>query len=411
MNRYKVSAVDQMRTPDRALILAGPVDVPSVDDIRSALVEIARIGPQTRIGLRADASRRRWLFDPEAVAETVVEVPSEKASDISNFATTVFNADLTRSSIKVVVSGDYVASLGSHGIADGIGGARLWTTLIRTAQTGMLPAGMQSEESRLPLMRSILRTYGSDPRRLVATAQWQSRLKRSEAEAVAISERGALTSDPVSLSIPMDQDGADRLAEWREAHAPSVSLRAISLYLFLSALRSQGVETASSALVLMDMRRYASGRTVVNGNFAVGQRIPISGLTSPHELSRRLSGVLGSGRPLITLGAITAKATVASAFGRSMSSSADFDVSVNPLAVVSYSDIGKVRDVEGIRWTGDPLCVTATDPYGPEGIVFLGAEIGGRRHLSVTFHGSVFNSETIRRVLRAVALEPMQFLE
>lgn len=60
MQRYKVSAVDQMRTPDRALILAGPVDVPSGDDIRSALAKIARIGPQTRIGLRSDSSRRRW---------------------------------------------------------------------------------------------------------------------------------------------------------------------------------------------------------------------------------------------------------------------------------------------------------------------------------------------------------------
>lgn len=53
------------------------------------------------------------------------------------------------------------------------------------------------------------------------------------------------------------------------------AIEGISLHLFLSALRLHGVEVASRAYVLIDVRRYASRSVVVNGNFVVEQHISI----------------------------------------------------------------------------------------------------------------------------------------
>jgi hypothetical protein len=129
------------------------------------------------------------------------------------------------------------------------------------------------------------------------------------------------------------------------------------------------------------------------------------------EVSRGIAGALVSGHPLLTLSAISAKATVASVLGRSHATVAEASVGIKPHAFVSYSDIGRLPNSDEIRWTGDQLCVAATDPYGAEGIAFLGAEIDGRRHLSVTFHSNVFDTETIKGVLRAVACDPTALLD
>ena len=411
MSRYKISAVDQMRVRDRALVIGGPVGVISSSDLRSALIEIARIGPQTRFGLRADSSRRRWLFDPDAVGAAVEEVPPTDAADISRFATAVFNSDLTHSSIRIVASGEYVACLGSHGISDGIGGSRLWAALVSTAQSGQLPSSLHTAESRLPLSRTIIRSFAADPRRLGAAVRWHSHVRGTRIEAVSATRRTPWRPNPVSLSLPMDPQVARRLVCWRDEHAPSASLRAITLFVFLAALRGHGVETASNALVLMDARRYAHPSTVVNGNFAVGQYVPVGESVTLSEVSRGIAGALVSGHPLLTLSAISAKATVASVLGRSHATVAEASVGIKPHAFVSYSDIGRLPNSDEIRWTGDQLCVAATDPYGAEGIAFLGAEIDGRRHLSVTFHSNVFDTETIKGVLRAVACDPTALLD
>ncbi|WP_137725044.1 hypothetical protein [Prescottella subtropica] len=414
MGTYRVTELDRLRAADRSVTVAGPVDIGSVDDLRAALVQFAGVGPQTRAGLVASGTSTEWVYDPDAVAGAVDELPATPPDEIGGLAARLRTRDLGAASIRMTLSGTYVALDCSHGIADGRVQAAMLGIVTRAAQVGEVPDAWSRPEDRFLVARAVARTFGSDPRRVASLCRDRRTARHRAAGVDGAVDLEAPPWQPSSASRYSRQgpDVIRALRRWRDTSAQGASMRAVTLTAFAEAVRQVGIPTAPRVHILVDARRFLSRDVVCNGNFAVGLDIPET--CSPVEATVEIVRAMRTGRPLATLGAVSVKSMLARRRPPVRPPSGPDLRGCPTPARIAYSDIGRVPETGGVSWSAvatERHCAVFTDPSGPDGITFVGVEIDGTRHLSVSFHDNVFDADSVQRALDLVAVDPVALLE
>lgn len=175
-----------------------------------------------------------------------------------------------------------------------------------------------------------------------------------------------------------------------------------------TALSTCGVSTSYSAGFLFDCRRYLRTDGVVLGNFAAGIEFDGIDPTSPTALHGSLTHAIDKGRPLAA-GAISAMTYLRrrspAPVARTAPATAD--------ARLTFSDIGRVRQLENIAWADVPersLFYSLSEPSIPDSMVITSKRIRDTFHVSASFHGNVFDRDAVQSALDIAMSDPVALL-
>lgn len=407
---WRVTALDRPRMRERALSVAGPIDVPSREDLVGALRLIAACGPQARVGLQLDRTTARWVWDPEQLdklcAEAVVETAPPRTADLGAAL-----ADLARQpdvpALRFLRSDRHLYLDMVHALGDARLMTLLLTAVVETARSGEAPAWARLAEERHPLRAALLRRGGADRFRVGAAV-------RAMRPSLPTGEQtgGRLLPPSLTAVHRRSEPGVlGELRDWRRTHAAGISRIPITFAAAHAALRAVGLAPQSRSLVIFDGRRYLPTGTTVNGNFVAGLDLVVGDAPTPADFHAVIEHAAAAGRPLT---AMLASLTV----GRALAAvrrrrDAPATVPGTPRPYVAYSHVGHPLAATRLPWIGprrDHVYAGLAEPAGPEGLTLVFAEMGDGLQVSASFHSSVFDRERVAEALDLLCRDPVSLL-
>ncbi|NYI70783.1 hypothetical protein GGQ54_001343 [Naumannella cuiyingiana] len=394
----------------------GDLVVPAPDDIRSAILELARRGPWVRLGLTATPSGR-WLFDPgrlrEVVEAMVVPLPDPDpdrptADDVATVLRHGRAHPAGPLTYQLWHSPFRVALSCSHDLADGRTIDAMTSGILRFAADGVLPEWAQSRDPRAPLARALLHTFSS--RAAVSGLLDARRAARHEDPAPELPDPGP--GVPATRTVVLRGAGREvrrEILQWRRAHAPRASQAMVSLSIVRLALHRVGLAQQPRVNLVVDNRRYLPRPRRVHGNFVSGLALPVPELADPSALTERVQRVVESGRPLAVM-ALGAARALARRGGAEQGPGG----AVHPAAPIGLTHVFMGRWVSGDAWpwAGERREMACwTEPGDPAGVAVLVSQAGGGWWYNLSHHRSGEAAERIAEAARLAAEEPVSLLE
>ncbi|MCR2785370.1 MULTISPECIES: hypothetical protein [unclassified Microbacterium] len=382
------------RVLDRDLLSAGvyisvelsPLNVPDRATVVGAVRELIGMGASARAGRTFDGAR--WRYDPDTLdeqAERMVRaLPVQYIGDegLPRLREAV-DPDLP---FTVFLGEDRASLCIDHRLGDGFLGVMLTAGTL----TGRpAPSVFGSTRDTDPLRAALATTFLRHPRRAVDVVR--DRLgERNTTHAggpTVSAERGSLDL----VTGRMDPDTYRSVAAWSRGRVPPTLAMMFALS---AALRQVGVPVMDEGSILVDLRRYLpSGRSTL-ANFVVGH--PIAAGDGLDAAGARFSRDLHVGRPLaaLTTGLLT----------RGWRRPAPAEVPAAAKAIVS--DMGFLRALEPLPWSGEGVVRVSVDPAGRNGITALTAVLKRRLNISVSFDGSLYDRDTIAAACELLCRDP-----
>ena len=395
----------------RYIGISGPVEPLSVESVRQALVEIARAGTHTRIGLRPNRSTNKWDFDPKLRPDAVREIPG--AANLAELAAAVESVRREtgeKPPIQVILCGNYVLIDTNHGLADG----KLYMDLIGAissyTSTGTLPDWTSTPETRHALAKATFRWFVARPKHLRQLVRARSVLHElgSPVDSPVDSEvRPWQPSYAVSFAISSDAVESE-LKQWRKRNAPNVSGALMAMVLVRRAFQSVGLDASDDVILAVDCRRYLPKTSVVNGNFVLGMSVPLQSTTPIGDAAVALATAYESGLPLAWLGF----ASTISRVRRSAVTATGETAPTHPRMRLMYSDLGRPPQIGASNFIADEgrMLTGLLDPAGPEALTIMAGVVGNERTFSASFHDNVFPRDKIEAALRLATTDPIALL-
>lgn len=177
-----------------------------------------------------------------------------------------------------------------------------------------------------------------------------------------------------------------------------------------TAIAAQGISVAQSLTFLFDCRRYLPKSDLVLGNFAVGIDFPGLDPASPHAVHGAVAHAIDNGRPLAG-GALSALSYLRTR--SALPAIAVDSAPVNADARLTFSDLGRIRQLDGIAWTAEPeesQFYPLSEPALPDSIVITSMHFRDTFQVSASFHGNVFDVETVQSALDVALSDPIAML-
>ncbi len=413
---HKVAGADLMMVEMRYIGVAGPARHLDIDDVRRTLSRLVEAGTHTRIGLQPKAGTVRWeasrILDPGTVREVdAAGTPAELEAAIMQAR----RREGQRLPLEVTICGDYLFVDVAHGLSDG----KLCVDLVEALHLNAVEGPSTwstTPESRHVLPRALFRWYALHPGKLRESLTAVKALRELKSLSAAAEPESPVRHDDVvpwqpSHAVAIAQSSAATeaaVSAWRKANAPSAGAATVALWLVRRAFDEVGLESVPGVTVAVNCRRYLPENTVLNGNFAIGLNVAVSGQRSIEPQARTLNAVYSSGLPLALMGVVSAQLRL----GKSLTPTAPDTVARHPKVVMMYSDLGRPpwarvpwSKNEGLQFAG------LLDPAGPDAVTVMCGLVGRERTYSVSFHDNVFDRARIEKALALVVSDPLALLE
>lgn len=414
--RGRMAIGDALVQGSRVLLAAGPIDVPSADELTAAIVRMSRLDPQRRLLRRID-DRGRWIVPADddietAAAEVVVE--ADLSGDMDDVLARVAARFEPGTSYRVLVGSDRIIVMFDHATSDALVNSNVIGALVAVARGDDVPSLFRGGDAAFPLVRAALATFSSPSRVKAllrgrgAPLEEQAREQAEDGELVApVSAGPAPRLECVSVVIGREQFRAIR-AWGRKRGASFVATEAV---LYHRALTRAGVPLAAGVEIPVDLRRYLKEGSGAKGNFIAGQRC--SAIGGVERIDAELEAVLASGRPLAI-----------AAYGALLASIARLRPGARPRVAASalrparpallVSSIGHTRRYDSLPWTAPlgsrraPLCM---DVLGPEWISCGSLLIGGEAHVTASFDARFHDRAAVAAAMRLLAGDCVAILD
>lgn len=387
----------------------GPLALPGVEALRQAFLDLATLGPHTRIGARAEQGR--WLHDPEWVRAEIENIVMRAPDHVGNGVGQWLSGHRIEGvAVQVAVSDDYLAAAFDHALFDAYVPLQVPLLLLdasaRKRFTALPLAG------RHPLLAALRHTYLGRPesrralRTGVAAGQALNAMDRDISVTDSPSPAAPIPAfgGPVSFAYAhYDLATSKRIfsagAEQKLTGAPMIAVLAAA------ALEAAGVPVHVRGNLLVDLRRYLPGKTVVMGNFSGVLPLAVAGPTSaPEVLSGFVRNALSSGHPLAKAARRGLRRPRRGTF-----SPRDELVAPPTRARVSMSSLGVVRDYERLPWAADPgqrQVIQTVGTIDVDTVGWICSRVGGCMHMTASFRSDAFPAERIHRALALMGEDP-----
>ena len=407
---YKASAIDMLRSNARIICALGPADFGGLDRVRARLLQLASAGPAARLGLHATSTSQHWDYRPEDICADVTAIDPLCQSDLASVMIDLAT-NPTDAPFRARLGGNYLIIDLSHGLSDAVLPVAIVAALADPSADTELPEWATVRSIRDPLPGALGGWLVRNPRKVAEILLGKFHRAAPAETSAATTETMAWTRSP-ALAVATSANGATTaLRRWRDRHAPGISISALQCGAIARALNERGVATTDTTGFLFDCRRYLKAGTPVLGNFAVGVDFVGVDPTSPEAVHRAVNNAVEMGRPLAagTLSTLKYLRTRSA-----LPSSAATTMSPNPAAQLTFSDIGRIPQLEDIAWRSDnpSQCgfFTISEPTRPDSIVVTSMQIRGTFQVSVSFHDNVFDAETISSALELALTDPFTLL-
>lgn len=419
-----ISALDRMWLGAVTSAVTGPVALPPVADLRAALVEIARLGPQARAGLRLGRGERAWRYDPGALEEYAARVVTEATPPVATAArsgselmTLAGVADPRGTDpLAVVAAGPFLNVSLRHALGDARLVFGLVSGLVTTATTGVAPDWAREDVVANPLRVALRTFFGSDRGRVGALL----RERLAARHTVQAADGAAGPSTPSGEATPFQPDrtlafargsdeGRRELLAWRKRTAPDASMAALALLAVRAALREVGIPVDDELLMVYDLRRYLPHRCAVHGNFVSGVRLLPRPAGDPSSVSRLIEHTGDLGRPLAALAAARARGLLPIGTQRVATTAPS-----RPVARLAYNFMGRAMPIDRLPWSVEPperVFSAMVEPASPEGISICVIQVAGGLQYGLSFHRTVFDPALVQRACELAADHPRELIE
>lgn len=409
-SEHHPSALDRALASSRTVAIVGPVADLDVDTARAVLAAAAA-HPRPHLALEP-SDGRRWRY--RSGIESAVLRRDDLATDDLGALLTRVRHEPGSPPLRALLCGDYVVVDYSHGIGDGQLGVALLAALAGTAD----PARSAVLASRLPrhaLSSAVTRHLRAHPAAIREVARLRGEHKRVPDDGRPVTSVSRWRARTRSVSAYLPAAAVTELRAWAKVDAPGASTAAVTVALWLAALRAQGADVDEHVQILMNCRRYLDPRhAAAQGNFAVAMPVALPAGASPAELAGITRRVAESGWPLAVLVLAEAKAALrrgGSAPAGDQAEAGRYDAAgrIRP----SVSDLGRLQMFDHVTWIDDgrpPQVLAYLEPDGPDAVTLLVSELDGVRTFTVTFCETVVDGDLIRAALERMCRDPIGLL-
>ncbi|WP_338888925.1 hypothetical protein [Rhodococcus sovatensis] len=418
--KYSASAIDMLRSEARIVCVLGPADFGGLARIKERLGRLASAGPAARLGLRVDSSSRKWDYRPDLVCDDVTEIAAATRYDVSDRLAELSRSASTEVPVRARLAGEYLLLDLSHGLSDAVLPIELFAFLADPAESPELPAWATARTVRCPLPRAVASWMIHNPMKVVDVLYGKffrsphaggSTAQGATAGAPIDESRIPWTRSPAVVAATSSAGATKSLREWRDANLPDVSVTSILSAAVASAFRARGIATSNSAAFLFDCRRYLRGTDgVVLGNFAVGIDFDGVDLTDANDVHRNVTHAIDKGRPLAA-GALSALMYLRTR--ASLPVIATDSAPTSTRANLTFSDVGRLRQLESIAWTDDPSrrsFYPLSEPSFPDTIVVTSMHLRDTFHVSASFHDNFFDRDIVQSAMDLAMKDPVALL-
>ncbi|AFA75060.1 hypothetical protein GPOL_c40530 [Gordonia polyisoprenivorans VH2] len=406
----RTAALDRHHSRRRSALVVGPVEVPSVAQVRERVRAMAAAGPFTRVGLHPSPTRARWTHDPRAGG---CEVRASGGDDEP-----LRLLDEVRSSsdrpLRVVLGHEYIAIDFDHGLGD----ATLLNVVVSVILGSTDPHDRRTWRRfghRTPPLALASAAVCADPRRVVALARL---LRRAPTEPGGVRTTGEAASVPGPSGTVGGVDAATgrrpratlahvpaaTVAEVRAARdrdCPGVGMYALTTVALVDALTEAGVDLHPTITAPFDARVYLPRARNTLANFSAGLAFAVPPGSDPVELQRALTASARMGRPIANL-AITSVKTLASS--RRTADPPPAVLTDVPVPLL-HSSVGTVPGRDH-RWTwlADERArvFSVADPPTPQGLTVTTALVGGGMSVAAAYFDGAVPSAAVADALAAL---------
>lgn len=415
---YRASSLDMLRSDSRIVTVLGPADFGDLARVQSRVLALASVGPEVRLGLRAERDTALWAFAPERVVEHITEGPSVDHENVVEQLTEFAHASTADIPVRIRLAGRYLFLDLNHGLGDALLPVDLCVYLADATPDAPFPSWAGSSMEAHPLRKALLHWSLRNPRKVLDTIYARLRPAPRSASAQEPTEPNSTSLVPirpwepsVSVAIAVTPPGTTgAIRRWRDSHLPGASTSSVLCAAVATAFARSSFLLDRSATFLFDCRRYLPGSTVVLGNFAAGIWFSDVDPTSVREVNAALSGAIAKGRPIAsaTISTVKYKRARNAVFGVF-----DDHVSVQPKIRLIFSDLGRIQQAGKMSWLAEPAqraSFTIADPGGPESVTVTVKTIESIAFVSASFHDNVYDSQSVQAALDLVAADPLALL-
>ncbi len=418
MPRFRMSIRDSDWLRYDHMRVIGPLRGVDAGSLQAALVALHHQMPDHPAVCRVDRAARRWTplsadaYAHQAHAAVATHGDSSGPGTASRGTAEALRAEMAATPlgehpIRFLARDGYVAVRATHAIGDGRTFNALVPALIEAASTNSPAKLVVERPTRLPLMRSVVRFFGRDPRRVVALLTTPRPVMPEPDPATP---RRPWRSDTQSHYARSAEGQVDRLRAWRDQYMPGTSLAVLLFTAASAAFEKCGLPSEHPGMIIMiDVRRYLAKSGVVNGNFSTGPYVVPTVPGDPRSLHEALARSVDSGQPLGILAAMDLRAWRS----RKHQPTEPTEVRVDPSPRLVVTHVGQLRSYAGLAWAAEPherTMMSAPTPGGPEGITVSLAELAGVIHLNTTFHRSTFDENAVAEAARMICADPLALL-
>lgn len=333
--------------------------------------------------------RRHRVADPAPIAVAVT-------GDLVGRALALADRPWAGAPLRVLVQGDRVAVLHSHGVGDGFVSRHLVRDLLAPEEAPYTLPGLRRPSQRSIVGQAAGRWVRS-PGALLAAVRGASD-RRSPAVAAAVAAPPPDT-EPVLLSRCLDQAGVARVRAARDGARPDATVSTLLLGAVVAELarRDVGLQRVG---VSTNLRRYLARADSAGGNLVSTLRFD-AGDTSPDALAQHLHRALASGQPLLQFLLTNARYQLAAARGRTGSTAGP-----EPVPSLGWSDRGHIDGWDVLPWAGGPrLVATGLAPVWGRRIGIHLSRVDGELHLSCLINARAFDPGVVEAALDAALAE------
>jgi hypothetical protein len=380
-------------------VLVGPVEMPSLRELRDAVGALADRYPKSRLAWRVGPSGRFWRNDrsPESI---VIERPWEGDLDLGRRLDDLALDHSLEPPLTLIRYPNCFGLRMSHALGDGRAFLTTISAVLHTAMTGALVPWPTEPAGRFPLLTAATRTFGRHPSAVVEAIR-----DRPARE----SKTGSTTQKPWQPSRhtvhrTIARETADEFFAWGKATSPGANHFGLQVAALLTAFRVAGLEVSEDTRVIADLRRYLDWK-YIEGNFVAGVPVRLDASMTPEQVSAVVRTMSRSGRPL------AGQLLTAMRGGVRMESPTTVPRDVLP--TVTFSDLGKSPEVDRLAFLpgGPRLYSGSAPPEGPLGLTVFTSEISQGVTLNATFHDNVVDPERVSAAMDMVATDPITLLK
>lgn len=415
---YRASSLDMLRSDSRIVTVLGPADFGDLARVQSRVLALASVGPEVRLGLRAERDTAAWAFAPDRVVEHITQGPAVDHDNVVKELTEFAHASTADIPVRIRLAGRYLFLDLNHGLGDALLPVDLCVYLADATPDAPFPSWAGQRAEAHPLRKALLHWSFRNPRKIMHTAYSRVRpaprpvLAPADTEADAKSDAAVRPWEPsLAVTVAVTPPGTTgALRRWRDSHLPGASTSSVLCAAVATAFARSSFLLDRSATFLFDCRRYLPRSTTVLGNFAAGIWFSDIDPTSAPEVNSALSGAIANGRPIASAAISTVKYKRArTAFHGAV----DDHVSVQPRMRLIFSDLGRIAQAGKMSWLAEPAeraSFTIADPGGPESVTVTVKTIESVVFVSASFHDNVYDIHSVQAALDLVAADPLALL-